>query len=69
MISSFIAFFLISQDVDADAVLPDVMAKITMETEQLMDMLAMDGLTAATAARSCRDLSLDYPAYVDGMCT
>ena len=57
----------LAQDMDADVPLPDAMGGITMETEQLMDMLTMDGLTPATAARSCRDLSLDYPDYSDGM--
>lgn len=57
----------LTQDMDADVPLPDAMGDITMATEQLMDMLTMDGLTSATAARSCRDLSLDYPDYSDGM--
>ena len=57
----------LAQDMDADVPLPDAMGGITMATEQLMDMLTMDGLTPATAARSCRDLSLDYPDYSDGM--
>lgn len=52
---------------DADIPLPDAMGEITMATQEVMDMLIMDGLTPATAARSCRDLSLDYPDYSDGM--
>ena len=56
----------IFQDMDADAPLPDEIGKITMATEDVMNMLTMDGLTPATAARSCRDLSLDYPDYSDG---
>ena len=56
----------LQQDMDADTPLPDAMGEITIAAQDVMDMLTMDGLTPSTAARSCRDLSLDYPDYSDG---
>ena len=58
----------IFQDIDADAVLPDErMGEISKVNHDIMEMTEkMDGLKPSSAARSCRDLKMEYPTVPDG---
>ena len=54
-------------------ILPDEMGLndfggLTKETHEILDLIdKMDGKSLATAARSCRDLKLEYPDITDGV--
>ena len=59
--------YLRRQDLDANNVKSDQMTEISKNTEDIRDMINMNGKSSLTPARSCRDVKLEDPSASDGM--
>jgi hypothetical protein len=55
--------------VDADTLMPDQWTEISQNTDDIGEMIKMNGLSPSTAARSCRDVKMENPNASDGMLT
>jgi hypothetical protein len=61
--------YLRHQDVDADTLMPDQWTEISQNTDDIGEMIKMNGLSPSTAARSCRDVKMENRNASDGMLT
>ncbi len=52
---------------DANVATDDRMSKISQETDDIGNMITMDGRSRSTPARSCRDVIMDNHTAEDGM--
>ena len=52
---------------DADAATGNRMSEISQETDDIGNMITMDGRSRSTPARSCRDVIMDNHTATDGM--
>ena len=46
--------------------MPDQMTEISKNTDDIEDMIKMDGRLSSAPARSCRDVKLEDPSASDG---